>query len=72
MSEDRMPLSTRRRVVRLPQEGLVGGVAAGIAEAYELDPWLVRAVLIGAAVVNGLGILVYAACWIFLPAASTR
>lgn len=72
MSDERKPLSTRRRVVRLPREGLVGGVAAGVAEAYDLDPWLVRSVLIGAALVNGLGLLVYAACWFFLPAASSR
>lgn len=67
MKEQR-ELSTRRRVVRRPDLGLAAGVAAGVAEAYDLDPWLVRVVLLGAAFVNGFGIVVYGLCWLLLPA----
>ncbi len=66
------PLSTRRRVVRRPDLGLFAGVAAGIAEAYDLDPWLIRVGLLVAALLNGIGILFYLGCWFFLPAARAR
>lgn len=54
---------------RRPRRGRkIAGVAAGIGERYEIDPVIVRVVLVVAAVLGGgLGLLVYVLGWLLLP-----
>lgn len=58
-----------RRLTRRPSEGHIGGVCAGLAHYFNVDPVIVR---IAAAVVilSGPGILAYILAWIFVPEAS--
>jgi phage shock protein PspC (stress-responsive transcriptional regulator) len=52
---------------RRPRQGRVlGGVAAGIGRRYNIDPVLVRVVLVVAAVFGGSGVLFYLLGWLFL------
>jgi phage shock protein PspC (stress-responsive transcriptional regulator) len=46
----------------------VGGVCAGLARLRGLPVASLRLVFVAAALVGGLGILVYLACWIIIPA----
>ncbi|MDQ3627213.1 MAG: PspC domain-containing protein [Actinomycetota bacterium] len=46
---------------------MVGGVAAGLAEHLHVDVFWVRVVLVVASWFAGLGVIVYAALWRFLP-----
>ena len=57
-----------RRLQRLPAEGVVGGVCAGLAVRFGLDTLLVRvAVLVAAVVTGGIAALGYMLLWVVLP-----
>lgn len=61
-----------RRITRIPEEGQLGGVCAGLAAYLDADVTLVRLAWVILSIVPGLllgGILVYAVCWILLPVA---
>ncbi len=56
-----------RRLMRDPQRGIVGGVAAGFGEYLDVDPVLVRVGFALLTFVHGLGLLFYVACWFVMP-----
>ncbi len=45
----------------------VGGVAAGIAQRFNLDVVLVRGILVALSILGGLGLIVYGLAWALLP-----
>jgi phage shock protein PspC (stress-responsive transcriptional regulator) len=58
-----------RRVRRDTSEGMIGGVAAGLARHLEVDVvWVRLAFVLSAIVANGLGLVAYIAAWIIIPA----
>jgi signal transduction histidine kinase len=57
------------RLFRNPEAGLLGGVAAGIAEHLGLRVALVRVLFAILACAGGLGVALYGAYWIVLPTA---
>ena len=57
-----------QKLTRDPDNGFLGGVAAGIARHYGLDPTLVRLAFILLVVFTGPGIvLFYLLCWVIIP-----
>lgn len=67
-----LPAWLRRAVeawgVRRSGSSWVGGVLAGVAERYRIDPLLARGVFVALCAVSaGLGLLAYAAAWAVLP-----
>lgn len=52
-------------IVRSPDRW-VGGVAGGIARRFDVDPLLVRGVVVALSVV-GVGVLLYSLAWLLLP-----
>jgi phage shock protein C len=60
---------SRQGLVR-PQDGrLLGGVCAGLARRFGLDPWIARALfMLVLFVIPGSQILVYPLLWILMPA----
>ena len=48
--------------------GLLGGVCAGLARRYGIDPALIRLAFVIATAAGGLGIVVYALAWLVIPA----
>src|SRR5262245_6041679 len=59
--------STRMRLHRSRENRILGGVAAGVAETFNLDALLVRVLWVLAAFA-GFGIPLYIVAWIALPA----
>ncbi len=58
----------RTRLTRNPADGMIGGVCAGIADYYNLDPTLVRLGWLAAAVVTGgIAVPAYAIAWLLMP-----
>ena len=60
------------RITRIPEEGQLGGVCAGLAAYLDADVTLIRLAWVVFSIVPGLllgGVLVYAVCWILLPVA---
>jgi len=56
---------------------MIAGVAGGLAAALNIDPLVVRIVLLALAFLNGFGIMLYIALWLLVPnedsaAADTR
>ncbi len=67
------PRTTAPRLIRIPEEGQLGGVCAGLANYFDADVTLVRLAWVILSIVPGLllgGVLVYAICWILLPVAT--
>lgn len=54
--------------LRRPTEGrLVAGVAAGLADHFDLDVVVVRIALVALTLVGGLGVPLYVAAWLLVP-----
>ncbi len=60
---------TPKRLMRSSRDKKIGGVCAGLAEYFDLDPTLVRVVWLLAIFFAGTGFLVYLILWIVLPVA---
>jgi signal transduction histidine kinase/phage shock protein PspC (stress-responsive transcriptional regulator) len=54
---------------RVPEQRVLGGVAAGISARTGIDVTLVRTVFVIAAFAGGFGIACYLAAWLLIPAA---
>jgi phage shock protein C len=55
------------RLYRSVEHRMIGGVAGGLAEYFDIDPVIVRLVFIIVALAGGGGFLVYLILWIVLP-----
>lgn len=54
--------------LRRPVEGrLVAGVAAGLADYFDVDVVVVRIALVVLAITGGLGVPLYLAAWLLVP-----
>jgi phage shock protein C len=56
-----------KRLMRSRSEKIIGGVCGGIAEYFDVDPVLVRVVLVVVALMGGTGVLLYLILWAVLP-----
>src|SRR5512138_588893 len=64
---------SRRRLVRRPAEGKIGGVCAGFADYFKTDVALVRAAWVVLSIWPGavvLGVVAYLAAWLLMPRAA--
>ena len=62
----------KRRLMRRPDEGKLGGVCAGLAEYFDVDVVLVRAAWVVLSIWPGaivLGFIAYLAAWALMPRA---
>jgi phage shock protein C len=62
----------KRRLVRRPADGKIGGVCAGLADYFNTDVALVRAAWIVLSIWPGavvLGVIAYLAAWLLMPRA---
>src|SRR5687767_15933189 len=69
---DDRPMTTEQptapRVLRRRgDDRVIGGVASGIADYFNVDPLLVRIGFVGLMVFNGLGLLIYLLGWLLIP-----
>jgi phage shock protein PspC (stress-responsive transcriptional regulator) len=58
-----------RRLMRSSRDKKLGGVCAGLADYFDLDPTIVRVVWLLAVFLGGTGVLAYLILWIVLPLA---
>ncbi|MFH5822155.1 PspC domain-containing protein [Georgenia sp. AZ-5] len=59
--------SLRRSGIWRGQDRWIGGVAAGVARRLDVDPLLIRGVLVVMTLFGGLGLLLYGVAWALLP-----
>ncbi|MGB7729639.1 MAG: PspC domain-containing protein [Candidatus Acidiferrum sp.] len=58
-----------KRLMRSSRDKKLGGVCAGLADYFDLDPTIVRIVWLLAIFLGGTGLLLYLILWIALPLA---
>lgn len=51
-------------------DGILGGVAAGIARYFDVEPWIIRLLFL-LLMFPGIGVLLYVAGWLLIPADGT-
>jgi phage shock protein PspC (stress-responsive transcriptional regulator) len=64
-------IKTRGKLYRDPDNRQIGGVAAGIAAWFDIDPVWVRVFFAAFTLFYGVGIIVYGVLWLILPVAQT-
>lgn len=57
-----------KRLYRSKRECIIGGVAGGLAEYFDVDPTIMRILWVLVAFANGIGVLAYIVAWIVVPA----
>lgn len=53
--------------VRPTQGRILGGVCAGVAHRYQLDPWAVRLIFMMLLLIPGSQLILYPIAWILMP-----
>ncbi len=56
-----------RKLYRSRRNKMIGGVAGGLADYFEIDPTLVRIIFIITLFLGGSGVLAYIILWIVVP-----
>ena len=56
-----------KRLVRSRNDRMIAGVAGGLAATFNIDPLLVRIVLLALAFLNGFGFMLYLVLWLLVP-----
>jgi phage shock protein PspC (stress-responsive transcriptional regulator) len=60
-----------KRLTRSSNDRMLGGVAAGMADYFGVDPSVMRILWVLVALVGGTGLLVYVVLWVALPEGHT-
>jgi phage shock protein PspC (stress-responsive transcriptional regulator) len=63
---------THDRLLRDPYDKVIGGVCSGIAHYFDIDPVIVRLVMVVLFLSFGIGFLAYIIAWAVIPAAKSR
>lgn len=61
------PHPSIRRLQRRTDDRVVAGVASGLGDYFNVDPLLIRILLVASIVFGGLGIFLYVAAWLLVP-----
>ncbi len=61
----------QRRLYRNPNDKILGGVCSGIASYFDIDPVIVRLIMVVLFLGAGIGFLAYIIAWIVIPLART-
>lgn len=56
-----------KRLTRSVEDRMIGGVAAGIADYFGIDPTLVRLVFALSLLAGGSGMVLYIILWVVMP-----
>ncbi|HMP39279.1 MAG TPA: PspC domain-containing protein [Roseiflexaceae bacterium] len=57
----------QQRLVRSRSERMIAGVCGGLAQAYRIDPVVVRLIFVLVTVITGFGLLIYPILWFLMP-----
>ena len=70
-ARDKFSTPGYHRMYRDPDHRMIGGVCAGMAVYWNMDPWIVRLIFVVITMLGGLGLLIYLILYIVLPEAKT-
>ncbi|MDR3666832.1 MAG: PspC domain-containing protein [Ignavibacteriaceae bacterium] len=58
-----------KKLYRSAADKMIGGVAAGLGDYFDIDPTLVRLIFVLSVFIHGAGVLAYIIMWIVVPRA---
>ncbi len=56
-----------KRLYRMPDQGMIGGVCCGLGEYLQADPTLIRLLFVFLALAGMSGVLIYVVMWLVVP-----
>ena len=56
-----------KRLVRIKEGRMLGGVCGGIAKYFDIDPVIIRLLWVAFTLLFGVGLIVYVVAWILIP-----
>ena len=56
-----------KRLYKSRDQKMLGGVCGGFAEYFDVDPTIVRLILVAFRALGGSGVLAYLIAWIIMP-----
>lgn len=59
-----------KKLYRIEEEGMIGGVCAGLGAYFNVDPVIIRALFVLLVFADGIGIIIYLVLWVLLPTLS--
>jgi len=63
---------THQRLLRNPYDKVLGGVCSGMAVYFDIDPIIIRLLLVVLFFTAGIGIVAYIIAWAVIPAARSK
>lgn len=57
-----------KKLYRNPNGKMIAGVSTGLAEYFDIDPVIIRALFIITTIAYGIGLIAYIVLWIIVPA----
>jgi phage shock protein C len=60
-------MSQQKKLYRSEDQRVIGGVCAGLARYFGVDPVLMRLIFAALALVQGLGVIAYLIIWLVVP-----
>lgn len=60
-----------KKLYRTPRGKMVAGVCIGLAEYFDIDPVLIRALFVVALFSGGVGLITYIVLWVIMPQEET-
>lgn len=60
-------MSNGKKLVRKTDGKMIAGVAAGIADYFDVDVTLIRVIIVVTAIMGGFGLILYIVMWILVP-----
>jgi phage shock protein C len=62
-------MAEEKKLMRSTTDKMIAGVCGGLAEYFDIDPTLVRALFVIVTLLGGSGILIYIVLWLVMPEA---
>lgn len=56
-----------KKLYRVPEKGMIGGVCAGLGEYLTADPTVIRLIFILLALTGFSGVIIYIIMWLVVP-----
>jgi phage shock protein PspC (stress-responsive transcriptional regulator) len=60
------------RLLRNPYDKVLGGVCSGLARYFDIDPVIIRLIMVVLFLTFGIGLIAYLIAWAIIPAARSR
>ena len=60
-------MATKKTLYRIPKNGMIAGVCAGLADYFDMDVTLMRVIFVAGALLTGIGLLLYIILALVLP-----